>query len=293
MDHLQADLRSRGPPPRPTARDDYQTRGLDMKTKAPMRFRTLLRLIPTLALLGGCSGGDDNNAKAKDGVQEIRASIFDSDPTLQDADHDGVKDWVIRDRESEHLDEDPKISIEKGVVHSANGDPIDSRPRMDFPDHTELLWSARAVSNDEIEPYEQGQYYGDWDFPGAMTWINFDYDVANAQWAGVFTVVYKYGDEQILYVMNQVDAAEGSTNKLGYKCVYVQRGLPLDEFVDVKVHLYITEHKVGITVNGKDQGKVAYQIKHEAEPKDDRFVTLFVPQGVAEWRSLSLQVAAP
>jgi hypothetical protein len=103
-------------------------------------------------------------------------------------------------------------------------------------------------------------------------------------------MLYKYGDEQVLYVMNQIDEAEGSTN-LRYKCLYVQRGLPLDEFVDAKLHLYISEHKVGITVNGEDQGKVAYELKYEAEPKDDRQITMFVPEGVAEWKSLSVQVA--
>jgi hypothetical protein len=263
-----------------------------MKTTATTRFRTLLHLVPGLVLLAGCGGGDDGDDKDKAGVQEIRTNLFDSDPTLQDADGDGVKDWVIRDRESEHLGDDAKISIEDGTIRSANGDPVDSRPRMDYPDHTELIWSARAVSNDDMEPYEQGEYYADWNFPGAQTWINFDYDVPNAHWAAVFTMVYKYGDEQILYVMNQINDAKGSTN-LRYKCLYVQKGLPLDEFVDVKLHLDIGEREVGITVNGEDQGKVAYELKQEAEPKDDRFVTIFVPQGVAEWRSLSLQVAQP
>jgi hypothetical protein len=263
-----------------------------MRTKARTRFRTLLRLIPRLVLLTGCDGGDDSNANAAHGVQEIRTNVFDSDPTLQDTDHDGVNDWVIRDRESEHLDDDPNISMENGVLRSQNGDPVDSRPRMDYPNHTELIWSARAISNDEIEPYAQGEYYTDWNFPGAQTWINFEYDVPNAHWAAVFTMIYKYGDEQILYVMNQIDEAEGSTN-LRYRCLYVQTGLPLDEFVAVKLHLYIAEHEVGITVNGEDQGRVAYELKYEAEPKDDRFITMFVPQGVAEWKSLSLQVAKP
>lgn len=263
-----------------------------MKTKTSLRFRSLLHLTPGLLLLAGCSGGNDSNGPAKEDVQEIRTNLFDSDPTLQDTDGDGVKDWVIRDRESEHLADDAKIAIEGDALHSENGDPVDWRPRMDYPDHTELMWSARAVTNDEIEPYEQDAYYNDWNFPGAQTWINFDYDVPNAHWAAVFTMVYKYKDEQILYVMNQVDEAEGSTN-LRYKCLYVQKGLPLDEFVDVKLHLYISEHQVGITVNGKDQGKVPYELKYEAEPKDDRFITMFVPQGVAEWKSLGVQVAKP
>lgn len=263
-----------------------------MTTQSHTRFRSLFQFTSCLVLLAGCSGGDDNAAEAEDGIQEIRVNYFDSDPTLQDADKDNVKDWVIRDRESEHLDDDSKISIENGAIRSENGDPVDSRPRMDYPDHTELIWSARAVSNDEIEPYEEGEYYTDWNFPGAQTWINFEYDVPNARWAAVFTMIYKYGDEQVLYVMNQINEDEGSTN-LRYKCLYVQRGLPLDEFVDVKLHLYIAERKVGITVNGEDQGKVAYELKHEAEPKDDRFITIFVPQGVAEWKSLAVQVAEP
>jgi hypothetical protein len=262
-----------------------------MMTKSRTRFHTLIHLAPGLLLLAGC-GSNDSDTKTEDGIQEIRTNHFDSDPTLQDMDEDGVKDWVIRDRESEHLDDDQKISIEDGVIRSENGDPVDSRPRMDYPDHTEVIWSARAVSNDEIEPYEQGEYYTDWNFPGAQTWINFDYDVPNAHWAAVFTMIYKYGDEQILYVMNQINEAEGSTN-LRYKCIYVQRGLPVDEFVDVKLHLYIADGEVGIAVNGEDQGKVAYELKYEAEPKDDRFITIFVPQGVAEWKSLAVQVAEP
>jgi hypothetical protein len=92
--------------------------------------------------------------------------------------------------------------------------------------------------------------------------------------------------------MNQINEADGSTN-LRFHCLYVQRGLPLEELVDVELHLYIAEHQVGITVNGEDQGKLAYELKSEAEPKDDRFITMFVPQGVAEWKSLSLQIAEP
>jgi len=166
-----------------------------MTTKARSRFRTLLHLIPGLVLLAGCGGGGNSDAKAKSSVQEIRTNVFDSDPTLQDTDGDGVKDWVIRDREAEHLDGDAKLSIENGALNSQNGDPIDSRPRMDFPDDTELIWSARAVSNDDIEPYEQGTYYSDWNFPGTQTWINFEYDVPNAHWAAVFAMIYKHGDE--------------------------------------------------------------------------------------------------
>jgi len=263
-----------------------------MIARTASRLRTILCVLPGLVSLAGCGGGGDGDATEKSGIQEIRTNLFDSDPTLQDSDSDGVKDWVIRDRESEHLDDDTKIAIANGAIRSQNGDPVDSRPRMDYPDHTELLWSARAVSNDEIEPYEQGEYYTNWNFPGAQTWINFDYDVPNAHWAAVFVMVYKYGDEQVLYVMNQINEAEGSTN-LSYKCLYVQKGLPLDELVDVKLHLYISEQRVGITVNGEDQGKVAYELKYEAEPKDDRFITMFVPEGVAEWKSLTVQVAKP
>jgi hypothetical protein len=269
-----------------------------MKTQAGTPFRMLLHLVsglvllPGAALLAGCGGSDDGSPADDEGVQKIRTNLFDSDPTLQDADGDGVKDWVIRDRESEHLDEDAKISIEAGVIRSQNGDPVDSRPRMDYPDHTELMWSARAVSNEEIEPYEEGEYYSDWSFPGAQTWINFHYDVPNAHWAAVFAMIYKYGDEQVLYVMNQINDAEGSTS-LRYKCLYVQKGLALGEFVDVKLHLYISEQQVGLTVNGEDKGRVGYERKYEAESKDDRFITMFVPEGVAEWKSLAVQVAAP
>lgn len=263
-----------------------------MRTRAPARFRAPLHLISGLVFLAGCGGGDDSEAEPKDGVLEVRTSHFDSDPTLQDTDHDGVLDWVIRDRESEHVDDDPDMSLENGALHLEGGSPVDSRPRMDYPNHWEIIWSARAISNDEIEPYELGQYYNDWNFPGAQTWINFEYDIPNAHWAAVFAMLYKFGDEQILYVMNQIDEAEGSTN-LRYKCLYVQRGLPLGEFVDVKLHLYIADHEVGLAVNGDDKGKLPYELKYEAEPKDDRQITMFVPQGVAEWKSFSFQVAEP
>jgi len=263
-----------------------------MRTQAHTRFRTLIHLILGLVSLAGCGGGDDDEARPNDGFQAIRTNLFDSDPTLQDTDHDGVVDWVIRDRESEHLEDEPSMSLENGALRLTGGDPIDSRPRMDFPDHTELSWRARAVSNEEIEPYERGAYFNDWNFPGAQTWINFEYDVPNARWAAVFAMVYRYGDEQILYVINQINKPDGSTN-LRFRCLYVHRGLPLHEFVDAKLHLYIAEHAVGITVNGDDKGKVAYELKHEAEPKDDRFITMFAPQGVAEWKSLSLQIAEP
>ena len=37
-------------------------------------------------------------------------------------------------------------------------------PRVDYPDHTGLIRSARSVSNDELEGYEQGASYADWIF---------------------------------------------------------------------------------------------------------------------------------
>jgi hypothetical protein len=32
---------------------------------------------------------------------------------------------------------------------------------------------------------------------------------------------------------------------------------------------------------------------YEAASKDDRFITIFPPQGTAEWQSLTVQVAEP
>ncbi len=224
------------------------------------------------------------------------SALFASDPTLQDSNMDGVADWVIRDHETYHFADDPKMSVTDGVFTSVGGDQggdcLDSRPRMDYPDHTELLFSTRSLSNNAFDVPAVGQIYSSWTWVGSQTWINFDYDVPNAHWAAVFTMVYQQAGEQVLFVVNQIDDAPGSTNLI-YKILYVQDGLPADAFVDVKLHLYLSESAGGITVNGGDKGKVAYERKYEAAPKDDRFVTIFPPQGTSEWKSVALQVAAP
>jgi len=96
--------------------------------------------------LVGCGSGNSSPAKQ---VQTIMSNTFTSDPTLQDSNADGVPDWVIRDRESDHFAQDTKLTIQNGVFHSEGGDSggdcLDSRPRMDYPAHTELVWSARIV----------------------------------------------------------------------------------------------------------------------------------------------------
>lgn len=246
----------------------------------------------TVFTLGACGGG----GSAPKQTQTIMATAFTSDPTLQDSNNDGVLDWVIRDRESDHFAQDPKLTVQDGVFRSDGGDTggdcLDSRPRMDFPNDTELAWSSRSLSNNDFPVPTVGQIYTQWGWVGAQTWINFDYDVPNAHWAAVFTMVYRRDSDQVLFVVNQIDDAPGSTNLI-YKILYVQTGLPLDDFVDAKLHLYIADSMIGLTVNGVDQGKVAYERKYEAAPKDDRFITIFPPQGTSEWKSVSVQVAAP
>jgi hypothetical protein len=244
-----------------------------------------------LCSLAAC--GSSSPAPAK--VQTIMATTFVSDPTLQDSNDDGVLDWVIRDRESDHLDQDTKFSITGGVLREDGGDTgsdlLDSRPRMDYPNHTELSWSARSLSNKDFEAPTVGQIYTQWGWVGAQTWINVDYHVQEAHWAAVFAMIYRRAADQVLMVVNQIDDAPGSTNLI-YRIMYVQTGLPLEDFVDVKLHFYIPESMVGISVNGLDKGKAAYELKYEAAPKDDRVFTMFTPQGSAEWRSIGVQVAA-
>lgn len=251
-----------------------------------------LTMVGALTLVG-CGSGNSSPAKQ---VQTIMSNTFTSDPTLQDSNADGVPDWVIRDRESDHFAQDAKLTIQNGVFHSEGGDSggdcLDSRPRMDYPAHTELVWSARSLANTDFAIPTVGQIYTGWPWVGSQTWINFEYDLPNAHWAAVFTMIYRRAADQVLFVVNQIDDAPGSTNLI-YKILYVQSGLPLDDFVDVKLHLYISEEMVGVTVNGVDQGKLAYERKYEAAPKDDRFITIFPPQGTSEWKSLSVQVAEP
>lgn len=247
--------------------------------------------------LGFCSlvaCGSGSPAAAQ--VQTILATTFESDPTLQDTNNDGVLDWVIRDREAEHLSQAPKFSITDGVLREDGGDTgsdlLDSRPRMDFPNHSELFWSARSLSNKDFAAPVVGQIYTEWGWVGAQTWINLDYDVLNAHWAAVFGMIFRRATDQVLIVVNQIDDAPGSTNLI-YRIMYVQTGLPLEDFVDVKLHFYIPESMVGVTVNGLDKGKAAYELKYEAAPKDDRMFVMFTPQGSAEWKSIGVQVAAP
>lgn len=278
---------------------DQLGQGRSRRDGRPVKSRTprggavrLVSLFVGLGSLAACGG----STPAPKQVQTILATTFGSDPTLQDANGDGVPDWVIRDRETDHFPQDSKFALHDGIMSSdggdTGGDPLDSRPRMDYPNHTELLWSARSLSNNDFTAPEIGQIYTQWGWVGSQTWINFDYDVPNAHWAAVFGMIYRRATDQVFFLVNQVDDAPGSTNLI-YKIMYVQTGLPLEDFVDVKMHLYIPESMVGITVNGVDQGKFAYELKYEAAPKDDRFVTLFPPQGAAEWRSMTLQVAEP
>lgn len=247
-----------------------------------------------LGALAACSSGDDKPTSKP--VQTIVSTVFTTDPTLQDSNGDGIFDWVIRDRETDHFPQDPKFSIVNGVFRSeggeSGGDCLDSRPRMDYPNHTEFLWSARSLNNKDFDLPAVGQIYTSWVWVGAQAWINFDYDVPNAHWAAVFGMVYKRATDQVLFLVNQIDEAVGSTNLI-YKILYVQAGLPPDDFVNVKLHLYIPEKMIGVSVNGVDQGKVPYELKYEAAPKDDRFVTIFPPQGTAEYQMLALQVAEP
>jgi hypothetical protein len=236
-----------------------------------------------------------SNSTAPKQVKTILATSFTSDPTLQDSNSDGVLDWVIRDRESDHFAQDAKLTIQNGVFHSEGpigGDCLDARPRMDYPNHTELVWSVRSLDNNDFAMPTVGQLYTGWPWIGAQTWINFEYDVPNMHYAALFTVIYRRATDQVLFVVNQVDDAPGSTSLI-FKILYVQAGLPPDDFVDVKLHLYIPEEMVGITVNGIDHGKVAYERKVEGAPKDDRFITIFPPQGTSEWKSLTVQVAEP
>ena len=171
--------------------------------------------------LGLCSlvaCGSSSPAPAK--VQTIMATTFVSDPTLQDSNGDGVLDWVIRDRESDHLDQDTKFSITGGVLREDGGDTgsdlLDSRPRMDYPNHTELSWSARSLSNKDFEAPTVGQIYTQWGWVGAQTWINVDYDVPNAHWAAVFAMIYRRATDQVMMVVNQIDDAPGPpTSSIG------------------------------------------------------------------------------
>jgi hypothetical protein len=224
----------------------------------------------------------------------ILSTTFTSDPTMQKI--NGTQAWVIRDHETNHFsDAHPGLSIENDVLRfdSTGGDCcLDSRPRTDYPDGTVMAFSTRSASNevfnDDVAP-AVGDLFPDWPWAGTNNWINFEYDVANAHWAAVAVMIYRresVGD-QVLFVMNQVDDAPGSTT-LTHKIVYVQTGLPIDDFVDVSIKLLISTHEVGLTVNGEDQGKIGYELKYEAASKDDRFTAIAPNQGVAELKYLKL-----
>jgi len=244
------------------------------------------------ATLVACGGSKDEPTESQGNV--ILSTTFDSDPTMQK--NSGTQAWVIRDHESNHFgDAHPGLAIDGDVLRfdSTGGDCcLDSRPRTDFPDGTELIFSTRSASNevfqDDVAP-EVGDLFPTWPWAGTNNWINFEYDVANAHWAAVAVMIYRRESvqDQVLFVINQIDDAPGSTN-LTHKIVYVQTGLPLDEFVDVNLHLYISSHEVGLTVNGQDQVKFGYELKYEAASKDDRFTAIAPNQGIQELKYLKL-----
>jgi hypothetical protein len=253
-------------------------------------YEILFGLSLSVALVGCGSSKDEPESDGN----VILATTFDSDPTMQKI--SGTQAWVIRDHESNHFgDAHPGLSIDGDVLRfdSTGGDCcLDSRPRTDFPDGTEMVFSTRSASNevfqDDVAP-QAGDLFPDWPWAGTNNWINFEYDVANAHWAAAAVMIYRresVGD-QVLFLMNQIDDAPGSTN-LTHKIIYVQTGLPLDEFVDVKLKLLISSHELGLTVNGEDQGKVGYELKYEAASKDDRFTAIAPNQGVQELKYLKL-----
>ncbi len=241
--------------------------------------------------LVACGGSND---EPDDQGNVILSTTFDSDPTTQK--NSGTQAWVIRDHESNHFgDGHPGLSIENDVLRfdSAGGDCcLDSRPRMDFPDGTELHFSTRSASNevfnDDVAP-EAGDLFPDWPWAGTNNWINFEYDVPNAHWAAAFVMIYRRESEgdQVLFLGNQIDDAPGSTN-LTHKILYVLTGLPLDEFVEVELKLHISSRELGLTVNGEDQGKFDYELKYEAASKDDRFTAIAPNRGTAELKYLKL-----
>jgi hypothetical protein len=147
-------------------------RGSEMERPSTPRSGVLFSLGLGLCSLVACGGGGAEETK----VQTILATTFESDPTLQDSNHDGVLDWVIRDRESDHLAQAQTLSITGGILREVGGDTgselLDSRPRMDFPNHSELFWSARALSNKDFTAPTVGQIYTEWGWVGAQTWIN-------------------------------------------------------------------------------------------------------------------------
>src|SRR5881392_655772 len=87
-------------------------RGSEMERASRARSGVLFAFGLGLCSLVAC--GSSSPAPAK--VQTILATTFESDPTLQDTNGDGVLDWVIRDRESDHLAQDTKFSIAGGVL---------------------------------------------------------------------------------------------------------------------------------------------------------------------------------
>jgi len=253
-------------------------------------YEILFGVSLSVALVACGSSKDEGDSQEK----VILSTTFDSDPTMQT--NSGTQAWVIRDFESNHFgDAHPGLAIENDVLRfdSTGGDCcLDSRPRTDFPDGTEMIFSTRSVSNEvfqeDVAP-EPGDLFPTWPWAGTNNWINFEYDVPNAHWAAMAVMIYRRESvqDQVLFLMNQIDDAPGSTN-LTHKIVYVQTGLPLDEFVDVNLHLYISTHEVGLTVNGEDQGKFGYELKYEAASKDDRFVAIAPNQGIAELKYLKL-----
>jgi len=257
-------------------------------------YQILLGLTLSVPLVA-CGGGSKDDPDNQGNV--ILATTFDSDPTMQSS--NGAQAWVIRDHESSHFgDAHPGLAIEDGVLRfdSTGGDCcLDSRPRTDFPDGTELEFSTRSVSNEifneDVAP-EAGDLFAGWPWAGTNNFINFEYDVPNAHWAAAFVMIYRretVGD-QVLFLGNQIDDAPGSTN-LTHKMLYVQTGLPIDDFVEVKLKLLISSHELGLTVNGVDQGKFPYELKYEAAPKDDRFTAIAPNQGISEIKYLRLGVA--
>ena len=94
------------------------------RARAERGLGVVLSLGLGLCSLAAC--GSSTPAEGKQ-VQTILATTFQSDPTLQDSNGDGVLDWVIRDRESDHLAQDSKFSITNGILREDGGDTGSSR----------------------------------------------------------------------------------------------------------------------------------------------------------------------
>ncbi|MCK4661091.1 MAG: prepilin-type N-terminal cleavage/methylation domain-containing protein [Phycisphaerae bacterium] len=182
---------------------------------------------------------------------------FDTDPTVQDMNADGLGDWVCRDGAPFNPG-----TLSGGIWYA--GTTLDTYPDNDF---TELITAEVRFRNTSIGGN------------GAVFWINADW--SGGKFAALFAFLQLQPDgTQTLTVYHKID------NSTSVPLVTLP-GLPAG-FVTLRLLIDPDLDTVNVRVNRQDQG--TYYYNSFAQGDSDRFATVLPWGSAAEFDSVSVRV---